>query len=74
MSQRADLSAREVECLAAYAETGLIKEAAYQLGLSEQTVKNYLRDAYRKLGVDRSIEAFTRLGWLRVPEEVLWPR
>lgn len=35
------------------------KAVAYKLGVSEQTIKNQLSDAYRKLGVDTLLEA----GW-----------
>lgn len=61
------LSPQEIESLAAYARHGTQKEAAAQMGLQEQTIKNHLTKAYRKLGTSGSTETFRHLGWLRVP-------
>jgi len=38
-----------------------------ELGISEQTVKNHLSSAYRKLDARNETEAFVNIGWLRVP-------
>jgi DNA-binding NarL/FixJ family response regulator len=42
-------------------------EIGNRLGMREQTVKNHANDARRRLGADTNIEAFVRMGWLRVP-------
>lgn len=43
------------------------KEAAHQMGVSVQTVKNHLSIAYHLLGVGSLVEAYLVLGWLRIP-------
>lgn len=45
------LSAREADCLRLSAEGLTAREAANEIGLTAQTVSNYLSAAYRKLGV-----------------------
>jgi DNA-binding CsgD family transcriptional regulator len=46
-------------------------EVGAQRGISEQTVRNHIRNAYRKLGVSRQMDAFRAMGLiepLRSPE------
>ena len=59
---------RQVEVLASYMAHGRVKDAATELGISEQTVKNHLLNLYRTLDVGGAIEAAMALGWLRIPE------
>jgi len=59
------LSPRERQILRAYLECERIKEVAAVLGLSPQTVKNYLHDAYKKLDVTSNLGAFKAMGWIR---------
>jgi DNA-binding CsgD family transcriptional regulator len=61
------LTQRQFDVLSNYAETGLQKETALQMGLSLQTVKNHLRRSYRKIGATNITEAYRMLGWLNVP-------
>lgn len=63
------ITPRKYEVLACYVETGLLKEVASQLGLSHQTVKNYMRELYREFGVNSSVELYRELGWLSVPKQ-----
>jgi|GEM_PF-528771 len=51
------LSQREKYLLAAVAKGRSNKQIAYDLKLSEQTVKNYLSHIYRKIGVSDRVEA-----------------
>lgn len=61
------LSAREMEIMRlAITETN--REVAYRLGISEQTVKNHLSAAYRKLDVISVGQAAAALGWLVLPD------
>lgn len=46
-----------------------VDEVADELRILPQTVKNYVSDAYRALGVDSLIEAAMVLGYLRFPED-----
>lgn len=62
------LTPRQYDILACYAETGLQKEVARRLGLSTQTVKNQMRRAYCRNNVESAVELYSRLGWLSVPE------
>jgi DNA-binding CsgD family transcriptional regulator len=64
------LSPRELEALTAYARTGHQQQAAHLLGISIETLKNYLTRAYAKLDADGALNAFRAMGWLRVPLEV----
>lgn len=45
------------------------KEAAYELGVSEQTVKNHLFAVYQVLGVNSLTGAYYALGWLKPPAD-----
>lgn len=51
------LTRYEVEALRLYGLTASAKVAAQRLGLAENTVKNYLRDARTKLGAGNTAQA-----------------
>ncbi len=51
-SATVELTDREMEVLTAVARGERSKEVAYQLGISERTVKAHLASIYEKLGVD----------------------
>ncbi len=62
-----DLTDRELEVLSAVSGGGTSREIAYQLGISERTVKAHLSNIYAKLGVDSRAAAVSeaiRRGWL----------
>jgi DNA-binding NarL/FixJ family response regulator len=59
---------RELRVLAAVLECGSQKAAAYELGISEQTVKNMTSGLYHKLHVCNASSAARQLGWLIVPK------
>ncbi len=61
---RSTMTSAELAALRSYAHSGSMKEAAHDLGLSYQTIKNQLHAAYQKLGASSAIEAYTSLGWL----------
>jgi len=61
------LSRRQTEALAIYAMLPLCKSVAHQMGISEHTVRDHLWAARAKLGVPTNIDAYRKLGWLRVP-------
>ena len=61
------LTLAELRTLQAMAGAGSSKEAASNLGISEQTLRNEAAHAYRKLGVSNRTAAFRRLGWLKPP-------
>ena len=46
------LTEREIEVLQAVAAGSISREIAYQLGITERTVKAHLTSIYSKLGVD----------------------
>lgn len=62
------LTSREVSVLVLVAE-GLTNYAiAHRLGISENTVKNHLRNVHQKLDVrcrTQAVTVATRAGWLR---------
>lgn len=62
-----NLSPAEIESLRALGLRHSTRDAAAKRKVSEQTLKNELTSAYRKLGVRSRIGAFARLGWLSVP-------
>ncbi len=62
------LSKQEVRMLRMVSEGGTNKVIAKRLGLSEQTVKNYLSKVFEKMGTHRRAQAATQAleyGWLR---------
>ena len=63
------LTQRQREVLVRKAEGKTYGQVAYELGVSEQTVKNHLGLAYARLGAEHLIEALRILGWLRLPGE-----
>lgn len=69
VSRFQQLSPAEIRSLRAVARYDSTAEAAARLEVSEQTVKNELSAAYRKLRVRNRVGAFNRLGWLRVPPD-----
>jgi DNA-binding NarL/FixJ family response regulator len=62
----ASLTPRQREALAAYASTGNHDQAAHELGISRQTLRNHLVLAYETLDVACGIDAFRAMGWLVV--------
>lgn len=63
------LTPRQREVLRAIAVTGSGVAAARTLGITYQTLRNHLNEAYSRLGVDGIIPALRAVGWLVVPEE-----
>ena len=43
------------------------KETASAMGIKPQSVKNYCQTVYRELDVNSLVQAYHKLGWLRVP-------
>lgn len=62
------LSARERELLEHVAAGETRKEIAIACQISVNTVRRHLWGIYRKLEVDGAVEAFIKLGWLKVPD------
>jgi DNA-binding CsgD family transcriptional regulator len=60
-------TARELQVFAACLRHRSQKLAGYELGISQQTVKNHCQNLYRKLDVDCASQAAEVLGWLIVP-------
>lgn len=44
------------------------KEVAAAMGLSEQTVKNHIKDICGQVDAQNAIEAAFKLGWITIPE------
>jgi DNA-binding NarL/FixJ family response regulator len=68
----APLSPREVEILDNIAQGMTNKQVAYQLSISEQTVKNHMSSILRKLSVNDRTQAVVyamRQGWIKMPED-----
>ena len=63
------LSAQEQRVLALVVEGRTNKEIAGALGLSDKTVKNYLSNAFAKLGISRRAQAAALFGTGRIPSE-----
>ena len=63
------LSGQEQRVLALVVEGKTNKEIAAALGLSDKTVKNYLSNAFQKLGVSRRAQAAALFGTGRIPPE-----
>lgn len=70
LSERGDgeprLTVRQMECLQRVARGFSARETAHELGISELTVKHHLASAYDTLGASGHLEAFRRLGWLKI--------
>lgn len=47
---------------------GTNREVGIELGISEQTVKNYISQALARAGVERFEALLLALGWLQIPE------
>jgi DNA-binding CsgD family transcriptional regulator len=62
-----DLTEREYQLLVLLANNYDIAKAARFLGISRQTAKNHLSNAYATLGVKGCIGAFIMVGWLVAP-------
>jgi NarL family two-component system response regulator YdfI len=63
----AEVTDREMEVLRAVAEGKTSKQIAFQLGITERTVKAHLTNIYNKLGVDSRAAAIAeaaKRGWL----------
>jgi DNA-binding NarL/FixJ family response regulator len=68
----APLSPREVEILDNIAQGMTNKQVAYNLSISEQTVKNHMSSILRKLSVNDRTQAVVyamRQGWIKMPED-----
>ena len=63
----AGLTQREVEVLEALATGKTATEAAQDLGISYQTLKNHLSNAYAQVGARSLVGAYAMLGWLHEP-------
>lgn len=66
-SSPAKLTDREMEILKAAAQGARSKEIAWELGITERTVKSHLASVYNKLGVDSRAAASAeaaRRGWI----------
>ena len=63
------LTPRQREVIIRKAEGKTYGQVAYELGVTEQTVKNHLGFVYARLGAEHLIEALHILGWLRLPGE-----
>jgi two-component system, NarL family, response regulator DevR len=63
------LSPQEQRVLALVVEGKTNKEIGAALGLSDKTVKNYLSNAFQKLGVSRRAQAAALFGTGRIPPE-----
>jgi DNA-binding CsgD family transcriptional regulator len=61
------LTPRQREVIIRKAEGKTYGQVAYDLGVTEQTVKNHLGLVYARLGAEHLIEALRILGWLRLP-------
>jgi DNA-binding NarL/FixJ family response regulator len=67
----APLSQREMEILTYITRGASNKEIAYELSISQQTVKNHISNILRKLGVEDRTQAAVlalRRGWIRLEE------
>jgi DNA-binding NarL/FixJ family response regulator len=68
----APLSPREIEILDNIAQGMTNKQVAYELSISEQTVKNHMSSILRKLAVNDRTQAVVyamRQGWIKMPED-----
>ena len=58
---------RQLACFRACCEARSRKQAAADLGITYQSLKNVLSGLYVRLGVSSDVEALFALGWLRFP-------
>jgi DNA-binding NarL/FixJ family response regulator len=68
----APLSPREVQILDNIARGMTNKQVAYELTISEQTVKNHMSSILRKLSVNDRTQAVVyamRQGWIKIPDD-----
>jgi LuxR family maltose regulon positive regulatory protein len=56
------LTQREMELMALVAQGLLNKQIAYELGVTETTIKFHMRNIYRKLGAQNRVQALMRMG------------
>ena len=63
------LTPQQQAILRAYATLGDCQAVAAQLGLSYNTIKNTMHEAYMRLGVSGAVQAFRLLGWLKPDSE-----
>lgn len=64
------LATRERELLDLYIKLGVNKLIAYEMGISEQTIKNYASSILKKLGTNSTGQAAVIYDrWLRGPEK-----
>ena len=56
------LTTREAELMALLARGLVNKQIAYELGVSETTIKFHMRNIYRKLGARNRVQALMRMG------------
>ena len=61
------LTTRQMEALRLTASGLSYKEAAAVMGVELQTLKEFHRQAHRRLGVGTAIEAMRVLGWVTIP-------
>jgi DNA-binding NarL/FixJ family response regulator len=69
----APLSPREVQILEVVTGGSTNKQVAYELGISEQTVKNHMSSILRKLSVNDRTQAVVyaiREGWIEMPPAI----
>jgi len=59
---------REYQVLVVLANGRTIDQAAAELGLHPQTVKNHLQSAYKRLRVKNRAQAYMEMGWMTPPE------
>lgn len=64
------MSPRQYQVLAAMADGSTQQVAAERLGIAYETLKGHLARAYEELRVTGLVEAYHKLGWLRVPTAV----
>lgn len=62
-----DLTPGERRVLRAVARSGSQKEAAVELGIKTQTVKNILYNIYRRFEVGNILSLYREIGWLKIP-------
>jgi excisionase family DNA binding protein len=61
------LSPTQFEALGMLANGLTMAEVAHRTGRSENTIKNTISEAYRRLGVESNVQAYLAMGWLKPP-------